>query len=114
MAKDKPRMAVAQIDGVKESDLVKVKLAHPITRKEDKQRLGLDTDQNYIVGQDVKVRSGDAQTLINAGYTQTDPEDNAAVAEVIGEPTADPDAEARMTSTDSPPAAPSTPRGKTS
>lgn len=69
--------------------LVTVKLAHPITRKDDLVYLGLDPSESYGVNDDVKVPVEAAKSLINAGMVQVDPEDRAAVGQTLGyEPTA--------------------------
>jgi hypothetical protein len=84
----KPK-ATARFEGVKEDSLVSVTLAHPLD-KNSKERLGLPEDSETNAGDEIKVRKYDAQSLINAGYTTTDPEDNQAVRATLGEPTSQP------------------------
>lgn len=61
---------------------VTVKLAHPLDKPDDLRRLGLE--EKAGVGDEIRVSSDHARMLINAGYAQTDPEDAAAVAAVLG------------------------------
>ena len=66
-------------------DEVKITLAHPIDRVEDKRYLGLDEEGTYNPGDEVTVNKNGARSLIASGYAAVDPEDAVAVAESLGE-----------------------------
>ena len=62
---------------------VRITLAHPISRKQDKQYLGLDVESAYEVGDTVEVTPAGAASLIGAGLAAVDTEDPAAVRAAI-------------------------------
>lgn len=72
-------------------DKVTITLAHPVDKPEDLRYLGLAPEREvegkivkgYQVHDKVVVNRAAAQSLINAGYAQVDPEDKAAVAAVL-------------------------------
>lgn len=68
------------------ADSIEITLAHPITREQDKQYLGLDTKKDYAPGDKITVNRNGASSLIGSGYAAVDPEDREAVADVLGEP----------------------------
>lgn len=62
-------------------NMVTIKLANPIDKISDIQRLGLDETRlgGYNVHDEITVSLDNARTLITAGYAQVDPEDQKAV-----------------------------------
>ncbi len=74
-------------DDVAEDDgLVELRLAHPLSRREDLIYLGLDPEKGtYNVNEKVRVNRNAARTLIGAGQVQVDPSDPKAVAEALGD-----------------------------
>ncbi len=72
------------------TDTVDVVLAHPISRQDDLNYLGLTEPKG--VNETVTVSKAAAKGLIDAGMVQVDPEDVAAVAEALGnDPQVEPD-----------------------
>lgn len=72
---------------VTEDGLISLRLAHPLSRKEDLIYLGLDVEKGtYQVNEEVRVTRNAALTLINAGQVQVDPSDPVAVREALGDP----------------------------
>jgi hypothetical protein len=72
----------AVVDAPANDGLVSVLLAHPLDKPEDLRRLGLK--EKAGVGGEIRISPDHARMLINAGYAQTDPEDQEAVAAVLG------------------------------
>lgn len=87
-SKSKPKVLTEaqarEADGRKKGDKVKIALAHPISREQDKRYLGLDVNGTYEVGDTVEVSVNGAQALIGAGLAQVDTEDPEAVAKALG------------------------------
>lgn len=62
---------------------VTVKLAHPLTRKQDYIYLGLDPEKRVGVNDEIQVSKNGARALITAGLVQVDPENKEAVKSVL-------------------------------
>lgn len=68
------------------SNLVKVKLAHPLDKEADLLHLGLKPKEGgYKVHDEVEVTKAAARTMISAGYAQVDPENKEAVNAVLNQ-----------------------------
>lgn len=75
----------ANVPGVAKSDLVPIKLAHPLSAERDLQRLGLPLDSVLNTGDTVKVAQAHAHVLITAGYGYgIDPESQEQVLAALG------------------------------
>lgn len=72
------------------ADSIEITLAHPISRDQDKQYLGLDLGKDYAAGDKITVNRNGAQSLIGSGYAAVDPEDREAVADVLGDVSVEP------------------------
>lgn len=79
--------AAAPSDAAQEQDdprKVTIRLAHPLDRDQDLQYLGLPPKEGgYKVHDEIRVSRSAAQSIINAGYAQVDPENKKAVAAVL-------------------------------
>lgn len=62
---------------------VTVKMAHPLTRKQDYVFLGLDPAKRVGVNDEIQVSKNGARALITAGLVQVDPENKEAVKTLL-------------------------------